>query len=157
MANAAAASFSHLDATQQLYYKVVLDEYKDNVREFDQQEKALNKIFALITDTTARHLRTYTRDLDTPCDILQALRKRLEPTSFTRSFDLSKEYQALKPVNKHTDIERWLMKWETTYAAAVKIDLADVAGQKPLWDFLTAVKSIDEAWGSSILSNTHHP
>ena len=82
-------------------------------RNFEQQEKALNEIFALIAETTARQLRKYTRDLHTPYDILQALRTRLEPTSFTRGVDLSREYQSLKHVNKNTYIERWLMKWET--------------------------------------------
>ena len=36
-ANAAAASFSDLDATQQLYYKMLLAECKDNVWEFDRR------------------------------------------------------------------------------------------------------------------------
>jgi hypothetical protein len=148
-----ATTFSDLTATEQSYYKILLDEHKENVREFEQQERALNEIFALISDTLARPLRTYTRDLDSPHDILRALRKRLEPTSFARKADLSKEYQALKLVDKHTNVDNWLMKWETTYAAAVKINLPDIQGQQPLWDFLTAVKGIDKTWGISTASS----
>jgi hypothetical protein len=148
-----ATTFSDLTATEQSYYKILLDEHKDNVREFEQQERALNEIYALISDTLARPLRTYTRDLDSPHDILRALRKRLEPTSFARKADLSKEYQALKQVDKHTNVDNWLMKWETTYAAAVKVNLPDIQGQQPLWDFLTAVKGIDKTWGISTASS----
>jgi hypothetical protein len=148
-----APAYSYLDDDEKEYYKILLDEYKDNTRRYEQQEKALDEIFTLISDTTALHLRTYTRDLNTPYEILRALRQRLEPSSIVRSFDLSKEYQALKHTNKHTSVDRWLMRWETTYAAAVKFDIPDIQGQKPLWDFLTAVRAIDEAWGSSTLSN----
>ena len=152
-AKAGATSFSELNASEQSYYKILLDEHKDNVREFEQQEKALNEIYALISDTLARPLRTYTRDLDSPHDILRALRKRLEPTSFARKADLSKEYQALKQVDKHTNVDSWLMKWETTYTAAVKVNLPDIQGQQPIWDFLTAVKGIDKTWGISTASS----
>ena len=143
---------SELSTTEQSYYKILLDEHKENVREFEQQEKALNEIFALISDTLARPLRTYIRDLDSPYDILRALRMRLEPTSFDRTAELSKEYQALKQVGKQTNIDNWLMKWETTYTAAKKNSLPDVQGQQPLWDFLTAVQDIDKHWGISTAS-----
>jgi hypothetical protein len=45
------------------------------------------------------------------------------------------------------------MKWETTYAAAVKVNLPDIQGQQPLWDFLTAIKGIDKTWGISTASS----
>jgi hypothetical protein len=125
-AKARATAYSDLNATEQLYYKILLNEHKENVREFEQQEKGLNEIFALISDTLARPLRTYIRDLDALYDILRALRQRLEPTSFARTAELSKEYQALKHVGKNSNIDNWLMKWETTYTAAKKISLSDV-------------------------------
>jgi hypothetical protein len=152
-AKAGATSYSELSMTEQSYYKILLDEHKENVREFEQQEKALNEIFALISDTLARPLRTYIRDLDSPYEILRALRKRLEPTSFARTAELSKEYQTLKQVDKHSNVDNWLMKWETTYVAAKKINLPDFQGQQPLWDFLTAVKGIDKYWGTSTTSS----
>jgi hypothetical protein len=151
-AKAGVTAYSDLNATEQSYYKILLDEHKENVREFEQQEKGLNEIFALISDTLARPLRTYIRDLDAPYHILRALRQRLEPTSFARTAELSKEYQALKHVGKHSNIDNWLMKWETTYTAAKKISLSDVQGQQPLWDFLTAVQSVDKHWGISTAS-----
>ena len=74
---AGATSFSELSASEQSYYKILLDEHKDNVREFEQQEKALNEIYALISDTLARPLRTYTRNLDSPHDIPPSAQKAL--------------------------------------------------------------------------------
>jgi uncharacterized protein VirK/YbjX len=73
---------------------LLFDDYKDRAKEFEQQEKALNEIFSQITDTIARPLRTYFRQLNTPYEILQAL---------TRSYDLVKEYQALKKVPRYRD------------------------------------------------------
>jgi hypothetical protein len=98
-------SLANLDPSGQALFRVLFDDYKDRAREFEQQEKALNEIFSLITDTTARPLRTYFRQLNTPYEILQALKKRLEPTALTRSYDLVKEYQALKKVPRSSDIE----------------------------------------------------
>jgi hypothetical protein len=65
-----ATAYKDLDVTEQSYYKILLDEHKENVREFEQQEKGLNKIFALISDTLAHLLQTYIRDLNTLYDIL---------------------------------------------------------------------------------------
>jgi hypothetical protein len=67
---ARATAYSDLNTIEQLYYKILLDEHKENVRKFEQQEKGLNEIFALILDTLARPLRTYIRDLDALYDIL---------------------------------------------------------------------------------------
>ena len=64
-AKAGANSSSELSASEQSYCKILLNERKDNVREFEQQEKALQEIFALISDAVLHH------------DILRALRKRL--------------------------------------------------------------------------------
>jgi hypothetical protein len=69
-AKAGVKAYSELSTTEQSYYKILLDEHKENVREFEQQEKALNEIYALILDTLARPLRTYIRDLNSLYDIL---------------------------------------------------------------------------------------
>jgi hypothetical protein len=69
-AKARATAYKDLNTTEQSYYKILLNKHKKNVREFKQQEKGLNKIFALISDTLARPLRTYIRDLNTLYNIL---------------------------------------------------------------------------------------
>jgi hypothetical protein len=142
-------SLANLDPSGQALFRVLFDDYKDRAREFEQQEKALNEIFALIMDTTARPLRTYFRKLNTPYEILQALKKRMEPTDITRSLVLIKEYQALKRAPWSTEMERWLMRWEAVYAEALSIDLPDVKGNRAMWDFLIAVKAFDSSWASA--------
>jgi hypothetical protein len=146
---AGVTSLVKLEPLKQALFRVLFDDYKDRAREFEQQEKALNKIFLQITDTTARPLRTYFRQLNTPYEILQALKKRLEPTALTRSYDLVKEYQALKKVPRYSEIELWLTRWETTYADALAINLPDVRDNRALWDFIAAVKGVDSGWANS--------
>jgi hypothetical protein len=53
---AGATAYKDLDMMEQSYYKILLNEHKENVREFEQQEKGLNKIFTLILDTLAHPL-----------------------------------------------------------------------------------------------------
>jgi hypothetical protein len=65
-----ATTFSDLITIEQSYYKILLNKHKDNVREFKQQKRALNEIYALISDTLARPLQTYTRNLDSSHNIL---------------------------------------------------------------------------------------
>jgi hypothetical protein len=76
-------SLANLDPSGQALFRVLFDDYKDRAREFEQQEKALNEIFALIMNITARPLWTYFWKLNTSYEILQALKKRMKPTDIT--------------------------------------------------------------------------
>jgi hypothetical protein len=40
------------------------------------------------------------------------------------------------------------MRWETTYADALAINLLDVQDNRALWDFITAVKGVDSGWAN---------
>jgi hypothetical protein len=58
------------------------------------------------------------RGLDTPYEMLKALKKRLAPTDRAKRLELARTYQALRKAPKAQSLDSWLLLWETTYSKA---------------------------------------
>jgi hypothetical protein len=43
----------------------------------------------------------------------------------------------------------WLLQWECLSTEAIKLNLLDIQGSQPLYDFISAVKSLDESWAAA--------
>jgi hypothetical protein len=114
----------------------------------------VNDLCSFIVDTTALHLRVFLRGLNTPYDILQALKKRVGPIQYGY-IGVAKDDHVLEKLPKNIAIETWLMKYETTYEKPAKIKLLDVGGHNALWDFLMTIKGIDEPWSNSYRGAIH--
>ena len=144
-----AQSYSQLTADGKDHYKVLMDEYRMRVEQYERQQKALVDILDFIQNTVARNLRPCIHSLSTPYAILKALEKRLASTDRTRRIELSRELQALKKGPRGQSLDAWLLQWETTFAQAEKLNLADIQDQKALYDFMQATKSVDPAYAGA--------
>ncbi len=78
-----AISYATLDAAGKDHYKVLLTEYRNRLSLFNREQATLVDILNHIQSTVARGLRTYMYGLDTPYNILKALKKRLASTDRT--------------------------------------------------------------------------
>jgi hypothetical protein len=87
--------------------------------------------------------------VDSAYDILQALKQRLAPTDRARRLQLAQAYHALKKASRAQGTEHWLQQWETTYAEAEKLNLAEIQDHKALYDFIQASKAIDPAYANA--------
>jgi hypothetical protein len=148
-----ATSYTALDDKEKDHYKVLLTEYRNRLARFDKEQAALIDILNHIQNTVARGLRTYMYGLDTPFEILKALKKRLAPTDRARRLELAREYQALKKAPRAQSLDSWLQLWETIFAEAEKLQLAEIQDNKALYDFILAIKGVDTAYANAYLSD----
>jgi hypothetical protein len=144
-----AVSFVALDDKERDHYKILIQEYRTRLNKFEKREKALAEIVEHIHKTLALTLRPYIRGVDSPHDILQALKKRLAPTDRARRLQLAQAYHALKKAPRAQGTEHWLQQWETTYAEAEKLNLAEIQDHKALYDCIQASKAIDPAYANA--------
>jgi len=81
--------------------------------------------------------------------MLIALKKRLAPTDYARKLEVVRKYNKLKTYSKREPIEKWLRKWETTYADGKELQIPEVANERLLIDFTNAILAIDLGYASS--------
>ena len=81
--------------------------------------------------------------------MLVALKKRLAPTDYARKLEVVRKYNKLKTYSKREPVEKWLRNWETTYADGKELQIPEVANERSLIDFTTAISAIDSGYASS--------
>ena len=81
-----------------------------------------------------------------------SLKDRFKPTDRARETQVTMAYQRLKRTPRSTDIETWLDNWELVYSEAEEINLPEINGDRPLYDFLFTVKPLDAAFSAANLN-----
>jgi hypothetical protein len=81
--------------------------------------------------------------------MLVALKKRLAPIDYAIEQKVIIEYSKLKKQDKGETVEAFLSSWEEVYGRALKLNLPEVQGVRPLFDFTQAIRSIDSGFASS--------
>jgi ERCC4-related helicase len=84
--------------------------------------------------------------LDTVYERLKALKKALAPTTLGRKYEVLSQYTALKVYNKKQNIDKWLNSWRNVYKLAEQLELLDVQGFRPHYDFVRAIKPISSSF-----------
>ena len=79
-------------------------------------------------------------------NMLVTLKGKIAPTDRARGIELIDKWkQALKAGDK-SDQEHWLANLERVYGQCVDIDLPEVKGHRPLFDFLQAVSTVNPSF-----------
>ena len=60
------------------------------------------------------------------------------------------QYTALKAYNKKQNIDKWLNSWRNVYKLTEQLDLLDVQGFKPQYDFVKAIKPISSSFAGAL-------
>ncbi|RDL36452.1 uncharacterized protein BP5553_05804 [Venustampulla echinocandica] len=141
--NPEADSPSKLSANEMELLRLQHFDYQIEYKEYQETSRLINSVQEYIFKSVSIRNRVYLQDQATVYDMLVALKKRLAPTDYATKLDLSAEYAKLRKYNKGESIEQFLQKWETTYGKAVKLNLSEVQGDKPLLDFVQAIKPIE--------------
>ena len=129
-------------------YRILRDEYKTNLAEYKEKDHAITEVKKLIRKTVSRRNLIHLEDKSTAYQMLQALQTRLAPTDRARKIDLTRQYNELKRTPKTQSIDVWLQRWEKIYVDAVRINLPDVQDERPLYDFLSAIKGLDSTFAA---------
>jgi hypothetical protein len=72
--------------------------------------------------------------------MLVALQKQCSPNDKVREFELRTKWKQLQMQKRIVDIDTWLRTWEITYDKCKEANLAEVQGDRPVYDFLAAIQ-----------------
>jgi hypothetical protein len=122
--------------------KLLRYDFKHQLTLYERQDAALASLRLFIQETISRTFLPYTFNCDTPYDILVALRRRIAPTDKARKLELTQRYQKLKNAPRAQNVDTWLQQWERTYTECKDLNLALVADEQPVYDFLQAIVDI---------------
>ena len=94
-------------------------------------------------------------DANTPYQMIKALQKQLAPTDQAREIEVLTRYQTLrKPPTSH-GLDKWLQQWERIYTDAKKLSIFEVQKDRPLFDFLAAIKDVNQGFASNYEFQIH--
>jgi len=78
------------------------------------------------------------------------LKSALAPTTLGQKHDVLNQYTALKAYNKKQSIEKWLNSWWNIYKLTEQLELPDVQGFRPHYDFVQAIKPISSSFAGAL-------
>ena len=81
--------------------------------------------------------------------MLVALKKRLALMDYAKKLEVVRKYNKLKTYSKREPVKKWLRNWETTYIDGKELQILEVANERSLIDFTTAILAIDLGYASS--------
>lgn len=144
--DAGAASITALTADQQKVYALLRDDFKYDMMKYRDQREALKSIQDFILTRVDRQHLILLEGKETVYQMLVALKKRLAPTDRAREMDVIRRYRELQRAPKSQQIDKWLQQWERVYTEAQNLSLPDVQKERPLYDFLNALRPVDTAF-----------
>lgn len=123
--------------------------HKINLARYLRQETAYKGFLAYIQENISSNYFNCTMGLETPYEMLAALKQRIAPSDEARELELINKYNKLKKLfSKNQDLENWIQEWEDIYQKGKEIDLPEVQGKRPVYDFLNSVSSLDPEFSS---------
>jgi len=95
---------------------------------------------------------TESLEYTTSWELLVALKNRFKPTDRARELEVATKYARAKRYNKDMRVQDWLNKWENTYEEAKALNLPEVDGIRPQYDFFVAINAISPAFAANGLA-----
>ena len=145
-----ATSITHLEQDQFAVYNQLYVEYKDDLRIYQKQKQAISDISNYIVRSTSVAYLPLIDGLDTVHERLQALKTALAPTTSGRKHDVLIQYTALKAYDTKQSIDKWLNSWRNIYKLAEQLELPDVQGYRPHYDFIRAIKPLSSSFAGAL-------
>ncbi len=148
-----ATTISDLDQKQLTAYNQLYAKYKDDLRVHQKQEQAISNISDYIVRTTSIAYLPLINGLRTVHERLQVLKHALAPTTSGHKRDALVQYTALKTYNKRQNVDKWLNSWRNAYKLAEQLELPDVQGYRPHYDFIQAIRPIAPTFAGALEAN----
>ena len=144
-----ATTIGELDMTQLTAFQILDSYYKEDMKKLDRIESDLKKLSDHILETVSRANLPYIEGKTDVRSMLIALRTRFKPTDYARKLEVGNKYNRLKSWTKRQPVEDWLQEWEFTINEGKKLQIPEVDGLRPLFDFTTAIGAIDSGYASA--------
>ena len=144
---------TQLDQNQFAIYSQLYTEYKDDLRVHEKQKQAINGISNYIVCSISVAYLPLIDGLDMVHERLQELKKALAPTTSGQKHDVLIQYTALKAYDTNQSMDKWLNDWRNIYKLAEQLELPDVQGYRPHYDFVRAIKPISSSFAGALEVN----
>jgi hypothetical protein len=123
--------------------------YARALKVYEKQDKAMLDIKEYILKSMSDVYLVYIRHLSTPKEILKALKAEVSMTERARMDEARNSYRLLCTDGpKASNVDRWVDEWISAYKEAKDIELPDVNGTQPQYDFINAVRKFDESFAN---------
>ena len=124
---------------------------------FEKRQEAMEEMRSIIQHSIEATYLPYTYNCETPYDMLVKLKGVFAPKDHAREQECIEEWDSLTKLKKGTELEAWLLKWETTYVKCKGLNLPETSGRRPIKTFLGAIASISPAfvdnWDNKLVDN----
>jgi hypothetical protein len=131
--------------------------YDYKVKSWEFQEKTNNKIKSVISGvdnqimtTIEKHHLILLSDTKSVHEKLRVLAARFAPSNKARETEIAYKYHLLKNPPKGEAIDAWTYRWDSVFAEAKALDLAEVARNNPQYDFVKAIGPIDRNFATAL-------
>ncbi|KAK3937807.1 hypothetical protein QBC46DRAFT_442435, partial [Diplogelasinospora grovesii] len=115
---------------------------------------ALSTLRQWIQANVSATCRAWIEDCNTVADELRELRFRAAPTDYAETQAVTRDYRQIQMISKSTKVEDWLDQWDKVLRNAQRLNLPDVAGDRPVRDFLEAVRPYNplftQTWSNTL-------
>ena len=135
--------------TQLTAFQILDSYYKEDVKKLDWIKSDLKKLSDHILETVSRANLPYIEGKTDVRSMLIALRTRFKPIDYAHKLEVGNKYNRLKSQTKRQPVEDWLQEWEFTINEGKKLQIPEVDGLRPLFDFTTAIRAIDSGYASA--------
>jgi len=150
-------AYSDLSTDEREQLRQLQSDYNYDRKEYDRKRRALADIRKQIVETIKRDYVSFTHKCDTVHDILVRLKDRIAPTDKIRERELIEQYKSACKPPKAQNIEQWIQKWEKTYDDCSSVDIPEVQGSRPLFDFVQAISGVStgfaDVWNVRLIEN----
>jgi len=116
--------------------------YLEDQRLYTKQWEVYNELCDWFLQTTATSLRPFFVRLSDPRLMLIEIKKRYTVIDHIREIELGQEYAQQKKTSKNKDLNTWIDNWEVLYQKCKTANIVEVAQDRPVFDFLSAVRPI---------------
>ncbi len=143
-----AAKSDDLSTGQQRDLAILRKDHKETLRTYRERTEALKNLNLFILTSVDRSNLLYLRDQITVFQKLLALKKRLAFTNRIRELEVIRKYKDLQQVPKRDSrqLDQWLLEWKRVYAETARLNLPDVQGDRCVYDFLNALRTVNVAF-----------
>jgi hypothetical protein len=142
-----------LDAAGSIGWTRAKDIYNMQLRAYERTVDKLQDINAFIHSTITASNLTYIRSKSTVYDMLVALRQKFAPTDKAREFGIVARYRNLCTWKRNQDVDAWLDQWLQDTEELKTLNSPVVQDERPLWDFLNAVRALDHVFSQTQLTS----
>ena len=126
--------------------------YKQRIKQYHDIKEELGKILLHILATVSKdnmiiigNIDIDEKNTDAVYKILRALRARVAPSKCEEKARATNEYKLAFRYDKRVKVETWLLRWEIAYREAVRLNLPEVEGTRPIFEFLKTVEPLQPA------------